>query len=100
MIFPRILVDLLDLGLRYFAGKATAHSLSASVDVKHHPYRVLPIQAKEKLEHMYHELHGGEVIIQEYNVVEGRAFQPRLGFLDRQAVIGSAFGAPRHDAGF
>lgn len=87
MIFTGVTVDLRYFCFRDFVCVNATDSLASCMYLQHDARRRLSILAKEYLNDVDYEIHGSVVIIDEYNLVQRRAFEARLGFLQSQAVI-------------
>lgn len=79
--------DLGHLGLGDIARKNPADANAAGMDMQHNLGGFFPIQMEEGLQDLDDEFHGGEVIIDQQHLVEGRWLEFRSGFLDRRPLL-------------
>ena len=73
----RRLRDLVNLGARDITGKYAANALAIEVDFQHDLGRHFTVFAEKLLNHVNHELHRSEVVVQQRDLVHLR----RLGAL-------------------
>src|SRR5690606_11894554 len=73
-----------DLGFGDLERKHAADALSLGMNFEHDARRRRPIHCKNALEYVDDELHRSVVVVQQYDLVQRRAFELRLRFLCNQ----------------
>ena len=92
LVCPGKVVDLRHLRFCHFPCVDAANALAAGVHVQHHLGGLFAVHGEERPQHHHHEVHRGEVVVQQHHLVKGRAHDLGLGGLDRDAVLVFSFG--------
>lgn len=87
LVLPGIFIDLDDFGFRDLEGENAAYALAARMHVQHHLGGAIVIHSEEQLQDLDHELHGGEVVIQQHDAVHRRKLDLGARLLDDYAAI-------------
>lgn len=96
----RKLVDLGHFRFSHFARENAANTLPARVHVEHDLGGLLPVECEEHLQDLDHEIHRGEVVIEQHHLVKRWTCDFGLGGFHRQSVVMFSFGIRvlSHDA--
>ena len=77
-MIPRVLIDLSGLRFGDVPGVDPAHPFALGVHGEHDLRGLLPIHLEKDLQHLDDKFHRGIVVIDEYNLVQRRLFEPGL----------------------
>src|SRR3546814_10469524 len=87
LLLPRKLVYLCHLGFCHFPRKYTANALAAGMHVQHDLRGLFTRHRKEYLQHLNHELHRSEIIVEQHHLEQWWLGHLWPGFFDRQTVV-------------
>jgi hypothetical protein len=79
--------DLFNLGGRDVARVNSTDSPALGVDFEHDSRRVFSIQPKESLQNDDHEIHRGEIVVQQQDLVQGRRRELRAFRFEQGTVL-------------
>lgn len=86
-MLSRKIIDQSYLGFGDITRKNTADANTLGVDMQHDLGGSFLIHPEKNLQDVHHELHRGEIIIQQEDLVQRRPLQSGLGFLDSKVVV-------------
>src|SRR5678815_344326 len=86
LVRARELVDLGNLRFGYFASKNATYAFPARMHVEHYLGGPLAVHIEESLQHHHYKVHRCEVIVQQHDLVQGRALDFGAGFFHHQAM--------------
>ena len=87
LVLARELVDLGHLGFCHFTCEHTANAASAGMHMQHDLGGALAIQREEQLQHLDHEIHRSEIIVDQEHLIQRWAGGFGLGNLHGNAML-------------